>query len=108
MKMLALPVSTVDEEDTKSASSGQSNSEQSFDIDGKAPSSSGPSSSDEKDLRDRIIKGEEKNVQRARWCVCVSFLVIAVSVTTAVYFFSDAHSLEIEVSISGVASDEQN
>jgi uncharacterized protein involved in exopolysaccharide biosynthesis len=99
MNTLTLPA--FDEEDTKSVSSGQSFSDQSVETNDEQAPSSGSSSSDESDLRDRIL-------QRSRWCVGVSFLVIAVSVTTAVYFFSDARSFEIEVSISGVASDEQN
>jgi hypothetical protein len=60
-------------------------------------------SSDEQDIRNRIIKEEERNVRGARILVGIAFLACAVSVSVAVYFFakeSDTRSFEVQVSIS--------
>jgi len=57
------------------------------------------SSSSGKELRDKIIKKEEKAVNRARIFVVLAVLIAAVSVTVAVYFFSsqsDYNAFRIE------------
>jgi hypothetical protein len=97
-------LSSVDEEsarvrDDKSLSSG-SISERSQTV---GESESRGTSSDDQDLRDRIIKEEERNVRGARILVGVAFLTCAVAVTIAVYFFakkSDTRSFEVQVSHS--------
>jgi hypothetical protein len=69
---------------------------------------SGPGSSPEgndvqedKEMKDRIIKTEERNVQIARFVIIGAVIAIAVAVSTAVYLFankSDQDSFELEVS----------
>jgi hypothetical protein len=63
--------------------------------------SSAGSTNDEQELKNSVIKQEEKHVRRARILVGVAFLACSVAVSTAVYFFterSDERTFETEVS----------
>jgi hypothetical protein len=56
-----------------------------------------------KEMKDRIIKKEEKAVRNARLLVVTAILACAVAVTTAIYVFaskSDQDTFELEVSES--------
>jgi hypothetical protein len=68
-----------------------------------APESSpeGDSAQEDKDMKDNIIKSEEKAVRNARLLVVTAILACAVAVTTAIYIFakkSDQDTFELEVS----------
>jgi hypothetical protein len=63
--------------------------------------SSGGSTNGEQELKNRVIKEEEKHVRRARILVGVAFLACSVAVSVAVYIFterSDERAFESEVS----------
>jgi hypothetical protein len=56
---------------------------------------------DDKEMKDRIIKKEEKAVRNARLLVITAIIACAVAVTTAIYIFaskSDETTFELEVS----------
>jgi hydroxylamine reductase (hybrid-cluster protein) len=58
-------------------------------------------SADDKELRDRIIKDEEKGVRNARLLVIVAIVACAAAVSSAVYIFAAGHdqtTFELEVS----------
>jgi hypothetical protein len=59
------------------------------------------SAQEDKEMKDRIIKKEEKAVRNARLLVITAILACAVAVTTAIYVFaskSDQDTFELEVS----------
>jgi hypothetical protein len=61
----------------------------------------GGNAQEDKDMKDRIIKDEERAVRNARLLVIAAILVCAVAVTTAIYIFakkSDEDTFELEVS----------
>ncbi len=43
---------------------------------------------EDKEMKDRIIKKEEKAVRNARWLVIAAVIACAVAVTTAIYVFA--------------------
>jgi hypothetical protein len=56
---------------------------------------------EDKEMKDHIIKNEEKAVRNARLLVITAILACAVAVTTAIYIFaakSDQDTFELEVS----------
>jgi p-aminobenzoyl-glutamate transporter AbgT len=56
---------------------------------------------EDKEMKDRIIKKEEKAVRNARLLVITAIIACAVAVTTAIYVFaskSDQTTFELEVS----------
>jgi hypothetical protein len=68
-------------------------------IPGSSPEGDNPQEG--KEMKDRIIKKEEKAVRNARLVVIAAILACAVAVTTAIYVFaskSDQNSFELEVS----------
>jgi hypothetical protein len=79
------------------------------------PSSTQPSTTraseadaqEDKEMRDRIIKKEEKAVRNARLLVIVAIIACAVAVSTAIYIFSkksdeDTFNLEVRSNRDGV------
>jgi hypothetical protein len=61
----------------------------------------GGNEQEEKEMRDLIIKQEERNVRKARLFVIAAIIAIAVAVSTAIYIFaakSDQDTFELEVS----------
>jgi hypothetical protein len=61
----------------------------------------GDNAQEDKDMKDHIIKDEERAVRNARLLVIAAILVCAVAVTTAIYIFankSDQDTFELEVS----------
>jgi hypothetical protein len=64
-------------------------------------STQGANAEDEKKMKDRIIRTEEKAVRKARLLVIVAIIACAATVSTAIYIFaskSDQESFELEVS----------
>jgi hypothetical protein len=70
----------------------------------ETPPGSSPEGDDvqeDKDMKDRIIKTEERNVRNARLVIIAAVLSIAVAVSSAIYIFanqSDQDTFELEVS----------
>jgi hydroxylamine reductase (hybrid-cluster protein) len=61
----------------------------------------GDDAQDDKEMKDRIIKTEEKAVRNARLLVIAAVIACAVAVSTAIYIFasnSDQSTFEMEVS----------
>jgi hypothetical protein len=55
---------------------------------------------EDKEMKDRIIKKEERHVRNARWLVITAILACAVAVSTAIYIFAsknDHDTFELEV-----------
>lgn len=62
----------------------------------------GVSDSDERELRENLIKHEEKDVRKAKCMVAFAFLVCAFAVCFSVFIFAkkgDEKSFELEVSL---------
>jgi hypothetical protein len=67
----------------------------------------GADAQEDKEMRDRIIKKEEKAVRNARLLVIVAIIACAVAVSTAIYIFSkksdeDTFNLEVRSNRDGV------
>jgi hypothetical protein len=61
----------------------------------------GEDAHEDKEMKDRIIKKEEKAVRNARLLVIIAIIACAVAVSTAIYVFaskSDQTTFELEVS----------
>jgi hypothetical protein len=61
----------------------------------------GEDAQEDKEMKDRIIKKEEKAVRNARLLVIIAIIACAVAVSTAIYVFaskSDQTTFELEVS----------
>jgi hypothetical protein len=68
-------------------------------VSGSSPE--GDDAQEDKEMKDRIIKKEEKAVRNARLLVIMAILTCAVAVSTAIYVFaskSDQTTFELEVS----------
>jgi hypothetical protein len=55
---------------------------------------------EDKEMKDRIIKKEEKAVRNSRWLAITAIIACAVAVSTAIYFFAkknDHDTFELEV-----------